>query len=355
MTLHSRAQSNIILVDPRAGSALTHSPPFIEVIDGSSSEHNSHEHDGHKHEHGHDSNEESKPNLFDIFEDIKGAREALKDDSDDSDEIEVSDSDDELMVDENDLKFGDLPGAPQGTIAPEPIVEQAQPEQDPLQVSEEDLLEAKDKDKPKKNEKWDWESKGPHGFVAWIKDRFDSVPTHSGYDSSGLERAISYLDKLDNEISKAMRLDLDGELDADKIEKVRSEIDEGISRLQERIDKVKTNKKSKRKKKSEVISDAIIKEGQKITGVQGVYVVVPLLISRIARVCINGTVSGGHDIEDIYENQIKKYNLDDREQAEVMQLLSDMGYAMRQDRGYTSEDDIVVEDGKFDWSSQYNA
>lgn len=334
MTLHSNEQ-NFIVVDPATGSIKTHLTPAIEV-----SEHDSHEHDSHEHHNDH------QVDLIDMISEVK----KHKDDSEE--ELEVSDSDDNLIVNENDIKFGDLPGAPPGTIAPEPIVDQA-PEQDQLQVSEQDLLEAKDK--PKKNEKWDWESKGPHGFVAWIKDRFDSVPTHSGYDSSGLERAMSYLDKLDNEISKAMRLDLDGELDADKIEKVRAEIDEGISRLQERLDKVKTNKKSKRKKKSEVISDSIIKEAQKITGVQGVYVVVPLLISRIARVCINGTVSGGHDIEDIYANQIKKYNLDDREQAEVMQLLSDMGYAMRQDRGYMPDDDIVVEDGKFDWSSQYHA
>lgn len=238
----------------------------------------------------------------------------------------------------------ELPGAPPGTKDPEPV----------LEVKEEDRKEDNnDAKKPKKNEKWDWESKGATGFVAWIKERIETVPSHSGYDSAGLERAVSYLERLDNEISKAMRLDLDGELDADKVEKVRSEIDDGIARLQERLDKVKSSQKSKRKKKSDYISESIIKEAQKITGVQGIYVVAPLFISTIARVCINGMVSAGHDIEDIFAEQVKKHKLTDREQMETIQLLEDMGYAMRRNRGYMPSDNIEVSDGNFDWASNY--
>ncbi|HVY53569.1 MAG TPA: hypothetical protein VHA13_03525, partial [Gammaproteobacteria bacterium] len=176
---------------------------------------------------------------------------------------------------------------------------------------------------------------------------------HSGYDTAGLERAVSYLEKLDIEISKAMRMDLDGELDANKIEEVRAQIDNGISRLHDRLDKVKKSKKTKRKKSGEA-SHELVKEGQKITGVQGIYVTVPLLISRIARVCINGMVSAGHDIEDIYKQQVKKYKLNEREQAEVMQLLSDMGYAIRQDRGYMPDEDIdIASSDNFDWAANY--
>jgi len=245
----------------------------------------------------------------------------------------------------------DVAGAPHGT--PDPV--------DPkLEVSENDLPDSQDTDendakKSKKNEKWDWESHGAHGFISWIKDRINDVPKHSGYDSAGLERAISYLERLDNEISRAMRLDLDGELDANKIETVRSKIDDGLARLNDRLDKVKKQSKNRRKKKTsaeiDLSNSVIIKEAQKITGVQGIYVTVPLLISRIARVCINGMVSAGHDIEDIYQDQVKKYALNEREQAEVMQLLSDMGYALRQDRGYMPDDKI--EDEGYDWTKNF--
>lgn len=240
----------------------------------------------------------------------------------------------------------DLPGAPPGTHDPEPVLE--------VHEDEGKVVDENEAKKSKKPEKWDWASKGAHGFVAWVKERIDGVPKHSGYDSAGLERAVSYLEKLDSEISKAMRMDLDGELDANKVEEVRSEIEKGISRLHDRIDKIKSSKKPKRKKSSFVEIPELVKEAQKITGVQGIYVTVPLLISRIARVCINGMVSAGHDIEDMYSRQVKKYKLSEREQAEVMQLLSDMGYALRQDRGYMPDEDVdVASSDNFDWAANY--
>lgn len=263
--------------------------------------------------------------------------------NDNGDRLEVTDAGDIEII------IADLPGAPAGSQDPK--------EEESLEVVDKDS-ESVDSDnndakKSKKNEKWDWESKGPQGFIVWIKERIDNVPTHSGQDSAGLERAISYMEKLDNEISRAMRLDLDGELDADKIEEVRAKIDDGLSRLYARLEKVRKVSK-KRRKKSEYKSSELIKEGQKITGVQGVFVTVDLLTSRIARVCINGMISAGHDIEDIYNNQIKKYNLNNREQAQVMQLLADMGYPLRQDRGYLPDEDIDTSSSdNFDWSANY--
>jgi hypothetical protein len=231
--------------------------------------------------------------------------------------------------------------------------------EEPIHAEEkEDANDAK-KGKDGKGEKWDWSTHGPHGFVAWVKERLAAVPKHSGYDSAGLERAMAYMEKLDSEISKAMRMDLDEELDANKVEKVRAELDDGLSRLQARLDKVKESKKSSRKKKKAsaeylIDSDGFIKEAQKITGVQGVYVTVPLLISRIARVCVNGTVSAGHDIEDLYNRQVKKFKLNDREQAEVQQLLFDMGYPIRQDRGFMPDEDLEVSDSdNMDWAANY--
>src|ERR1035437_3440073 len=247
----------------------------------------------------------------------------------------------------------ELPGAPAGTKHPEPIIEVVE---ESIDAKEDDTDENDAKKGKGKGEKWDWESHGPHGFVAWIQGRLSDVPKHSGYDSSGLERAMAFMDRLDNEISKAMRLDLDGELDANKIEKVRAELDDGIARLQARLDKVKQTKKSKRKKKAEyeIDEDGFVKEAQKITGVKGVYVTVPLLISRIARLCINGTVSAGHDLEGLYANQVKKFSLTDREQAEVQQLLSDMGYPIRQDRAFMPDDDLEVSDSdNGDWAANY--
>lgn len=267
--------------------------------------------------------------------------------SDESEEHELH-----LEPEEFQIIIDELPGAPPGTKDPEPVLEVSLPEEE----VKEDENDAK---KSKKNEKWDWESKGAEGFVSWIKERVAGVPSHSGYDSAGLERAMAYLDRLDNEISKAMRLDLDGDLDANKIEEVRSQIDDGLARLQQRLDKVKKTKKSNRKKKAELEvhdNESIIKEAQKATGVQGTFVVVSLLISRLGRIIINGTVSAGHDSADMFYKLSEKYKLNDREQAELMQYLADSGFPMRGDRGYLPDEEYYESSSdNYDFSAHYKA
>ncbi len=271
--------------------------------------------------------------------------------------MEVRDSEDhgiplevcDQSPDEIHIVISDLPGAPPGTPDPEPVIEVGELIGSDDKDTKEDTNEAKSK----KNEKWDWSSRGASGFITWIKERIEDVPKHSGYDTAGLERAMSYMEKLDSEISKAMRSDVDGELDASKIEEVRSQIENGIDKIQERLEKVK-KPKARKKKKADFEDSSFVKEGQKILGVQGVVITVPLLISRIARFLINGMVSGGHDLEDMYVKAVKRWKLTDREQAETMQLLADMGYALRRDRGFLDDEVIDVSSSdNFDWGANY--
>jgi len=266
--------------------------------------------------------------------------------------IEVKENPEEHMEvsepGEIEIVIEEIPGAP-GSKDPEPEIE-VHDEGGPK--AEEDANDAK---KSKKDPKWDWEAHGPTGFIVWVKDRLDNVPKHSGQDTAGLERAVSYLDKLDGEISRAMRMDLDGLLDANQIEKDRAMIDDGVSRLNDRLDKVKKVKKTKRSKKSAEVEnrDMLVKEAQKIMGVGGVMIVADLLTARIARTCINGVVSAGHDLRDIYHHQVKEYGLNKREQACVRQLLEDMGYPLREDRYYEPDEDQDVANGEGDWMSAY--
>lgn len=271
------------------------------------------------------------------LEDHSGSEELVV--ADDSDDLVLKDSDDlQIFIEE-------LPGAPPGTKDPEP-----EPE---IEVEEEPEKDENDAQKVKK-EKWDWESKGASGFFVWVKDMLASVPKHSGYDSAGIERAVAFLDRLDSEISKAMRMDLDGDLDANKIEEVRSKIDDGISALQQRLNKIKKTKKSK-KKKADAESD-LVKEAQKATGIQGTFVVVPLLISRLGRIIINGTVSAGHDAEDMFHKLSAKYKLTDREQAELLQYLADSNFPMLGDRGYKLDEDYSLRSSdNFDYSAIYSS
>lgn len=273
-----------------------------------------------------------------------------------NDNLVVADSPENNSADESHefhIFVEELPGAPPGTKDPEP-----EPEVEvSLEVEEDSEKDENDAQKVKK-EKWDWESKwqskGPAGFFTWVKDMLAAVPKHSGYDSAGIERAVAFLDRLDSEISKAMRMDLDSELDANKIEEVRSKIDDGITALQQRLSKIKKTKKSKKKKAD--INSELVKEAQKAVGIQGTFVVVPLLISRLGRIIINGTVSAGHDAEDMFEKLSAKYKLTDREQAELLQYLADSNFPLLGDRGYKLDEDYSLRSSdNFDYSAIYSS
>lgn len=217
------------------------------------------------------------------------------------------------------------------------------PQSHELSVPKEQKMEIRDP--------WDWQSGGMSGLVEWVKNRFNSIPRHSGRETTGIERAISYLKKVNSEISRALSSDYDGEIDVASIEKARKEIYSAIDRLEDAHEKL-LDSQYKRKKADK--NDEIIKEAKApYTG--GVLVTVPLLISRCARVCINGTISAGHDITDLYNEQVKKYSLNLREQAELVQLLEDMNFPLRSDRLYMPDEVVDTRNGRGDLASNYHA
>lgn len=280
----------------------------------------------------------------------------------DSDDLVVDEAD---VDDENDLQGSGEVSVQVGDEAPVvkefeftlPVVPGGENQEEIEDSSDLEVEEEPDEIEVDEPDAWDWSRRGGISmFPNWLQGMMQNVPKHSGHDTSGLERAIAYLSAVDREISKAVRMDLKSELDVSQLEKARDEIQKGCDRLAERLDKIIKNKRPKKKKKSEAEEAGLVKEAQKITGVKGIMVTVPLLISRIARVCINGMVSGGHDIERLYKNQVDLYSLTLREKAEVLQLLDDMGYPIRRDRGIHPDEDIDrTRTDNLDWNANYPA
>jgi hypothetical protein len=67
-------------------------------------------------------------------------------------------------------------------------------------------------------------------------------------------------------------------------------------------------------------------------------------------------VSAGHDAEDMYERLKKEYGLTKREEAEVQQLLMDMGYDIFTDRGLPIGDQLdKTRSDNFDFQANYNS
>jgi hypothetical protein len=240
-----------------------------------------------------------------------------------------------MPMEEIQLVLPRIPGAPNDA-------------QDDLTVSDAEV----EIDEHKQEEKHDpWDYSKADNFMAWISDRFNNVPKHSGNDIAGCDRALSYLDNLKSKTREAMRNDYNGAIDANMVEEAMKHINNGIGGLTERLETLEGKKRTKKRASGQ---SALVKEGQKATHVGGIIVTVPMYISRIARICINGSVSGGHDIEDLFGRLVKKYSLTERDQAETMQLLADMGYPLRRDRGYMIDEDFdSTSSDNMDWAANY--
>lgn len=233
----------------------------------------------------------------------------------------------------------------------------------PIEVSTDDEIEVENK-KDKKDDKndlkqelevkdpSDYRSYKPSELPNWAHYMLQNIPKHTGKETVGIERCISYLKRLDGDLSKAISNDFKGEADIGVLEEVRRELNSGIERLEDAREKLMSNYK---KKKGDANSE-LVKEAKQMR-IDGLIITVPAIISLIASVCINGTVSGGHSIEEIFDKQVKEYDLTKREQSELMFLLENMGYAMpRRDRGYTRDHQMDYSSSQnFDFGANYPA
>ena len=292
----------------------------------------------------------SQPELspVDDVNDLFFEEDVLKNDADADADADADIEGDVLIQLDNEepqvlhFKLPNLPGAE----SDEDIVDE-----DEIEVDEED-----DEIEVAERDAWDWESGGLGQFLDWLHGMFNRIPKYYGHETSGVERAIAFLSKLDLIISKAVRSDLKEELDISQVETARKEIRDGVKRLYERLDRLSSGAKKKKAKSSGEYQDMLVKNAQKITGVNKTTITVDILLARVAKVCINGMVSAGHDIEDMFDRQVKKYNLNVREQASVMQLLDDMGYPLRRDRGFLLDEEIDrTRSDNFDWNANYPA
>lgn len=183
-------------------------------------------------------------------------------------------------------------------------------------------------------------------FMQWLAGKMQAIPPHSGKDIVGLERAIAFMKRLVGEIRKASIMDFDNVLNVNTLEKARQELLDGIDRLEERQENLEKLRSPRRKKAS------LIKEAK----AGGFTVNTTVLVSGICRILINGTVSGGHDMGDMFQKLSKRFDLTKREQFEVLQILQDMGYPLRWDRGVALDEKIdPTSTDNFDWSAQYLA
>ncbi len=220
-----------------------------------------------------------------------------------------------------------------------------------IEVSEHEAPKASKEKGPK--DAWDWQSLGLGKFMDWCQDRLNSIPNMSGNETTAIERGISYLERLNKEISRAITTDYDAEIDVKAIETVRKWIFTSIKTLRGIFDQRHESDYSGKEAATDANGKMVKEARTPYSG--GIIVTVPLIISRCARVCINGTVSAGHDLPSLYREQVKAFGLDKREQAELIQHLEDMGFPIRADRLMLPDEEVEIDNGRGDLASNYRA
>jgi hypothetical protein len=195
-------------------------------------------------------------------------------------------------------------------------------------------------------------------FMDYIGDQYPAnIPQHDGRSMVGCEKAITFLDKLNSQISGAIREDGDNALDVQSLESVRVNIMKDILVLKNHLGKLKKKFKEEHTKESSLDSGGIpkwtnssgkevdYKELKKEAGTPNNIVIAVSPFERaISGIMINAHVSGGHSMEDVYGFLAKKYSIDDREELAIMQLCMDSGFHIFKDRGTYSPNNADSKD-----------
>lgn len=203
-------------------------------------------------------------------------------------------------------------------------------------------------------------TKKPEHFTQFLADDLARIPrpaTTRG-NQALMERTLGQYKKLNNYVSQALREDYDAILNAGEIDKARRFIEQCIEELEmglESLDSLKKNRK-KMRRHGEDEGEGLVKEGG-TPGFAGIQVHVSAFESAMIRALINGVVSGGRNMEELYAEAKQKYDITPREEVGIFQTLADFGYPVFRDRlriGDTKVDTSDSESGG-EWQAQYYA
>ena len=227
----------------------------------------------------------------------------------------------------------------------------------------------------------DWEHDQDHSkFLKYFDSKVKNIPRHSGNTVLGCERAISFLKAVLNELSKALRSDLDGKIDEQAAEDRHKDAQNMIDRLEQQVSKLKGVGKvaelevrlvseghcdvcnSEVPMWHDVVNEEVVclkcnaeKGLEKTATVPKINVYVSAFERAVVGTIINSTVSAGRNIEETYVHLKNKYNFTPREELAIQQLVEDYGFPIFKDRGRLNENsDPASNEGK-DWAAQYYA
>jgi hypothetical protein len=168
-------------------------------------------------------------------------------------------------------------------------------------------------------------------FMSYMHDAYPTgIPQHDGSSMIGCEMALLYLNKLNKEISEALRSDPDGSLDPLVLEDYRVKILKDMVLLKERMNNLKRDLGDATRNLTRASDDSSI---EKLATTPRVQIVATPFERAISGILINSVVSAGHPFEDVYDYLKTKYSFSERDELSIMQLVMDSGHYIFKDRG----------------------
>jgi len=201
----------------------------------------------------------------------------------------------------------------------------------------------------------DWkENNNVKSFMKYVESMYPGgIPSHDGKSTLGCERAIRFLDGINKEISSAIKKDMDNILDVVRLEEVRVSIMKDLIVLKDHLTKLKSELKGMKKSASldkeafegmdesiEIVYDKMIGDEamEKKAFSPKLRVVVTPFERAISGILINSVVAGGKPFEQVFDFLKKKYDLTERDELSIMQVVMDSGFPIFKDRGTFSHD-----------------
>lgn len=220
-------------------------------------------------------------------------------------------------------------------------------------------------------------------FMPFLFHEFERIgPGRHARGKSEAERAMGQFKRLNGHISRALQSDYDGEIDIKKVEPLRQQIEGAVEALQATLDALsdlaKQRKQMRRPNRRRGSDDLcgecgalLWKQGDDQTCVvcdqglvkeattpryQGLQYQISGFERAIVGTLINGKISGGRNIEELYDKLKKKYSITDREELAIIQAMADMGYPQFLDRAKVGEELDPTDEKNFgEWQAQYHA
>jgi hypothetical protein len=318
------------------------------------------------------------------------------------DDVQVPDLEESLELSEDEA--GDMPHETVDDLA-DLVLEDGPTDSSPMSlpvvlITPERDVEEEEKEEVEAPRETTWEQDNDHGkFLVYLHKKLSEIPPHSGQTTVGCEKAISYLKRLDREISKAIQGDENSKIDENEAEKLRDMIYDYIDQLEGAYE-VLIEKKKKRKKASLKLGKKVLArfndgenvqyfvsvsngsdetllpveldepspeqvqafiDGQKQSltkeaGSARIILVEDPFLHAITRILINSHVAHGRNIEEVYAGLNDKYKFTAREELSIQELLNQKGLWLQKDLGRLGEKDVKPFDGKqIDVSTEYFA